>query len=205
MSGSRELSGVVLSREPTGDRFLRIRLFDENAGLQTVLFPNAPKNSKKMSPPDLFDDLECILKPRKSESSVPFVSDFQCLKSHREIAIDPQTFITASEIARFYLINGSHLLDPEPRLKLLRSSLSSFARASTPKVVLLKMYYCFARDEGLPVRESWLAGLSQSTCGDTLEILRMPVDQASPDSSKLNDILENLKIWLNAETELRVE
>ena len=205
MSGSKELSGIVLSREQTGDRFLRIHLFDKTAGLQTVLFSTPPKNSNKMSPPDLFDDLECILKPRKSESSVPFVSDFQCLKSHREIAIDPQTFITASEIARFYLINGSHLLDPEPRLKLLRSSLSSFARASTPKVVLLKMYYCFARDEGLPVRESWLAGLSQSTCGDTLEILRMPVDQASPDSSKLNDILENLKIWLNAETELRVE
>ena len=90
-------------------------------------------------------------------------------------------------------------------MKLLRSSLSSFARAITPKVVLLKMYYCFARDEGLPVRESWLAGLSQSTCGDTLEILRMPVDQASPDSSKLNNVLESLKIWLNAETELRVE
>lgn len=205
LAGSRELSGIVLSRDPAGDRFLRIRIFDRTEGLSAALFPVPAKGNKKSSPPDLFDVVECILKPVKAESSIPFVLDFKRVHSFRELASKPIFFITASEIARFYLNNGSHLLDPAPHLKLLYSSLDSFSRVKAPKVVLLKLYFRFAREEGLPVRESWLAGLPSDLHDDALEILKLPVDKTKIVDSKIYEVLESLKIWMNAETELRVD
>ena len=205
LADSRELSGVVLSRDPAGDRYLRIRIFDRVAGLKAVLFPLPGKRGSKPNPPDLFDDVECFLRPVKSESAIPFVADFQILRSYRELTINPLTFLTASQIARFYLQNGDHLLEPTPRLKLLRSSLGSFARAKVPGVVLLKLLYCFSRDEGLPVKESWIRGLPDDLLNQTVALLKAPVSESEVELSQLSEILKRLKLWINAETELRIE
>ena len=205
MSDSKELSGVVLSRDPAGGRYLRIRIFDRVTGLKAVLFPLSGKRGSQPNPPDLFDDVECFLRPVKSESAIPFVADFQILRSYREFTINPLTFLTASQIARFYLQNGDHLLEPAPRLKLLRSSLGSFSRAKMPGVVLLKLLYCFSRDEGLPVKESWLCGLPNGLLNQTVAILKAPVSEIKVELSELSEVLERLKLWINAETELRVE
>ena len=199
------MSGIVLSRDPAGERFLRIRIFDPIFGLKALLFALPGKRRQKTTPPDLFDEVECILKPRKTDASIPFLEDFRTIKSYRELATKPKVFITASEIARFYLKNGSHLLDPSPRLELLRSSLGSFQRTEFPQVVLLKLYYRFARDEGLPVRESWLPSLPKNLLKETLDMLRLPVDEALVDPDKICEVLESLKNWMHAETELRVE
>jgi len=205
LSDSKELSGVVLSSDPAGGRYLRIRIFDRVTGLKAVLFPLSGKRGSQPNPPDLFDDVECFLRPVKSESAIPFVADFQILRSYREFTINPLTFLTASQIARFYLQNGDHLLEPAPRLKLLRSSLGSFSRAKMPGVVLLKLLYCFSRDEGLPVKESWLCGLPNGLLNQTVAILKAPVSEIKVELSELSEVLERLKLWINAETELRVE
>ena len=186
------MSGVVLSREALGERFLKIRIFDPIDGLKASLF--GLRSRHKISPPDMFDDVECILRPVKTDSSLPFVQDFRIVKSYRELATKPKVFVTASEIARFYLNNGSHLLDPGPRLKLLNAALDSFQRTDFPQVVLLKLYYRFARDEGLPVRESWLISLPQSLLDLTIAILRRPVHQTSVDADKIIEVLKSLKI-----------
>lgn len=204
MAVTKELSGIVLLRDLAGDRFLRIRIFDHLCGLKSVLFPLPDKKGKNSSPPDLLDDINCSLKPTKTLSSIPFVAEFQRVQTYRELASDPEIFLTASQIARFFLNNGEHLLEPAPRLKLLRLSLNSFARAKIPQVVLVKLYYCFARDEGLPVRESWFAGLPKNMAEDTYVILHQPVDQATIELNKVHQIIESLKNWMNSETELSV-
>jgi hypothetical protein len=205
LADTNELSGIVLSRDPAGERFLRIRIFDQVLGLKAALFSLPGKSTQKSIPPDLFDDVNCLLNPNHTQLSIPFVTDFQRAFSYRALAIDPLIFLTASQIARFYLINGDHLLEPAPRLKLLRSSLDSFQRAQVPQVVLLKLLYCFARDEGLPVRESWLAGLPRRLSLHAQEVLGLPVDRAMIELSVINEILESLRNWMNSETELRVE
>jgi hypothetical protein len=205
LADSKELSGVVLSRDPAGDRHLRIRIFDQFEGLKAVLFSLPGKRGSKTHPPDLFDDVECYLQPVKSESTIPFVTDFQIMRSYREFTVNPLTFLTASQIARFYLQNGDHLLEPAPRLKLLRSSLDSFFRAKLPGVVLLKLLYCFSRDEGLPVKESWISGLPNHLLNQTVSILKTPVSEIQVEQDQLSEILERLKLWINAETELIFE
>lgn len=200
-----ELSGIVLSSFPAGDRFVRIRIFDQKSGLRDVLFSLPGKRRDKVSPPDLFDDLECKLSPRNAESSIPFASEFQIMKSYRELALDAGRFLSASEIARFYLNNGSHLLETVPRLTLLRSALDSFSRSVVPKAVVLKLYFTFARDEGLPVRESWLASLPTDLSQLAKRALSLPVHEIKEGNLSLIQIVDSLKLWMNEETELLVE
>ena len=203
--GPTELSGIALSSDPAGDRFVRIQIFDQSLGLSAALFRLPGKRSGQSAPPDLFDDLECQLNPLRTGSSIPFVAEYQKARSYRELARNPDHFLSASEIARFYLNNGSHLLDPQPRLKLLRTALDSFSRSLVPKVVLLKLYFCFARDEGLPVRESWLCYLPQVLAEETRRALSRPVSEEGLDANRIEELVESIKLWMNAETELRVE
>jgi len=172
------LTGIVLSIEPAGGRFLRARIFDEDNGLCSAHFPTSLAKMPKFVPPDLFDDLECRLNPNRSPSSIPFVAEYQKVRSFRELARNPTHFLSASKIARFYLQNGSHLLEPAPRLKLLRTALNSFAKARDPKAVLLKLYFCFARDEGLPVRESWFNLLPEILASEARKTLSEPVNRS---------------------------
>ena len=204
MTDSEELSGVVLSREPAGERFLRIRIFDQTSGVRVALFRRPIEKAIKAPPPDLFDDIQCLLHHQPSVNSIPFVRDFEKVHTFRELAVHPPFFLTAGEMARFYLTNGSHLLDPAPQLKLLRTSLEALGRASVPKVVLIKLYFCFARNEGLPVRESWLAGLPEDSVASALLILKQHVDQVRVDPERINQILLSIQNWMNGETELHV-
>jgi len=204
LTDSEELAGVVLSREPAGERFLRIHIFDQTSGLRVALFPRHLKKAAKAPPPDLFDDIQCLLHQQPSANSIPFVRDFEKIHTFRNLATQPSLFLTAGEMARFYLTNGSHLLDPAPQLKLLRTSLEALGRASVPKVVLIKLYFCFARNEGLPVRESWLAGLPEDRGESALLILKQHVDQIRVEPERINQILLSIQMWMNAETELQV-
>ena len=77
-------------------------------------------------------------------------------------------------------------------------------RASFPKVVLLKLYFCFTRNEGLPVRESWLSGLSGDLREDAREVLQRPVKEVRVEKERIQDLLHSLQIWMNTETELQV-
>jgi hypothetical protein len=199
------LTGIVLSIEPAGGRFLRARIFDEDNGLCSAHFPGSIAKMPKLVPPDLFDDLECRLNPNRSPSSIPFVAEYQKVRSFRELARNPTHFLSASKIARFYLQNGSHLLEPSPRLKLLRTALSSFARAGDPQAVLLKLYFCFARDEGLPVRESWLNTLPGILAAEANKILFEPINRSVSREHFLDELIGSIKLWMNSETELMLE
>ncbi len=198
-----ELSGIVLGVDPSGERFHRLRIFDGNLGLTSAMLRLPARSSKSFVRPDLFDDLECSLSVSRSGASLPFVSEHRLLGTFREIAKNPMAFLAASEVARFYLSNGSHLLDPKGRLSLLRSALDSFRRATSPKVVLLKVYFCFARDEGHPIRESWLADLPADLARQSRQCLFHPVDGAGSCSARIDELLDEIRKWINMHTELR--
>ncbi len=198
-----DLYGIVLARDQTGEKFCRVSLFDHRLGLTAAMIRVTGKGAKSSSPPDLFDEVECRLSPSKAGSSMRFLAEHRTTRSFRVLASNPSVFLTAGEISRFYLRNGSHLLDPLPKFHLLRSALDSFSRARLPKVVLLKIYFSFARDEGLPVGESWLANLPLPVHDQIRSTLFRPVDhpETCPDLL-VDDAVESIKRWMNSETEL---
>ena len=67
------------------------------------------------------------------------------------------------------------------------------------------LYFCFARDAGLPVRESWLSYLPQVLAEETRRALSRPVSEEGLVANRIEELVESIKLWMNAETELRVE
>ena len=138
----------------------------------------------------------CLASGRRIELTHPMVMGV--------INVSPNSFFAASKIARFYLDNGAHLLDPIPHYTLLKRAILSLPNAESKNLVLLKLYFEFSRKEGLPVREAWLRNLP-SDCRRLAESwLSLPVKEVSADDESLNDILDSLRNWMNGETELQV-
>ena len=139
-----EVKGVLLSQEETGENFLRISIFSE-VGLQRCLLRKANKK-KLFSPPDLFDDVEVILKAA-SARGLPFVQEYVVHSKRRQLGTNFEKFEAAGILSRFYLANGEHLLDCSVFYKILRSALSALIDEMDPSTVLFKALFIFASKE----------------------------------------------------------
>jgi hypothetical protein len=202
-SPTRTLQGVVLSREESGEGSLRIRVFSSDEGLVLVYKRLASKRASG-SLPDLFDDVELRLsRPRSGSDSVSFVSEWRPLIRRPELARGQSRLGTASALSLLYQRNGAHLAEPAPAAKLLADALDSLVAGYSPVAVYLKALYRFARVEGFPVKEAWWQSLSLVQKQNAAEILNIPLRDLVQENYATEEILESLKLWLNAETELR--
>jgi hypothetical protein len=202
-SPTRTLQGVVLSREESGEGSLRIRVFSSDEGLVLVYKRLASKRASG-SLPDLFDEVELRLsRPRTGSDSVSFVSEWRPLTRRPELARGQSRLGTASALSLLYQRNGAHLAEPAPAAKLLADALDSLVAGYSPVAVYLKALYRFARVEGFPVKEAWWQSLSLVQKQNAAEILNVPLRDLVQEKYATEEILESLKLWLNAETELR--
>ena len=199
----RTLQGVVLSREESGEGSLRIRVFSSDEGLVLVYKRLASKRASG-SLPDLFDEVELRLsRPRTGSDSVSFVSEWRLLTRRPELACGQSRLETASALSLLYQRNGAHLAEPAPAAKLLADALDSLVAGYSPVAVYLKALYRFARVEGFPVKEAWWQSLSLVQKQNAAETLNVPLRDFVQEECATEEILESLKLWLNAETELR--
>ena len=202
-SPTRTLQGVVLSREESGEGSLRIRVFSSDEGLVLVYKRLASKRASG-SLPDLFDEVELRLsRPRTGSDSVSFVSEWRLLTRRPELARGQSRLETASALSLLYQRNGAHLAEPAPAAKLLADALDSLVAGYSPVAVYLKALYRFARVEGFPVKEAWWQSLSLVQKQNAAETLNVPLRDLVQEEYATEEILESLKLWLNAETELR--
>ena len=202
-SPTRTLQGVVLSREESGEGSLRIRVFSSDEGLVLVYKRLASKRASG-SLPDLFDEVELRLsRPRTGSDSVSFVSEWRLLTRRPDLARAQSRLETASALSLLYQRNGAHLAEPAPAAKLLADALDSLVAGYSPVAVYLKALYRFARVEGFPVKEAWWQSLSLVQKQNAAEILNVPLRDLVQEEYATEEILESLKLWLNAETELR--
>ena len=73
----------------------------------------------------------------------------------------------------------------------------------SPVAVYLKAIYRFARVEGYPVKEAWWQSLPLDRKQNAAETLNVPLRDLVQEECATEEILESLRLWLNAETELR--
>lgn len=201
-TSEQEVAGLVLNYEQAGEQHRRVYIFGLQ-GLSLCLF-REQKSLKFIQLPDFLDELVCQLRPSQSTTGLPFVKEYKIVSSNRELSRDAHSFLTVSRIARFYLDNGSHLLDPAPHYLLLQKAIRSTVHASSKNLVLLKVYFEFARKEGLPVREAWLGSLPKDQARVAETWLSLPIKDAQVEQGVLMFLLDSLKNWMNGETELQV-
>lgn len=195
----RAFHGILLNYEDTGENFSRLTFFSDT-GLVRCLLRKKHKLSA-VSPPDLFDDVEVNLQ-LKNGQGIPFIREHNILKKRSKLALNHSTFEASGFLARFFITNGEHLLEPKNFFSILDNALTSLLDRGMPSTVLLKTLFLFAREEGLPVRESWLSGLENEDLKNAHFIISRPVSESLHLKMEITGLLDSLCSWLRSDTEL---
>ena len=194
------IRGIILNQEDTSENFLLLSIFCPN-GLHRCLIRKLRKLTS-LSSPDLFDEVEITFQSSMNQG-LPFVKEYQVIKKRITIAKDRACFDGACFLARFYLHNGEHLLESAKFFQILHKAFHSFSEHHHPPTILLKSLFLVSQAEGLPVKESWLFGLSKESANIAHSVLFKPLKDSVMLSEKVPPLLESLSKWLRAETELR--
>ncbi len=196
-AGSVAISGILLAREPSGERFVKLTLLSPADGLVCCLLRVSKKSA--MSVPDIFDEAEITL-DAPNGAGPRFAGDYRVItRAPAGLAGDYARFANA---CRFALVPAKN---PPPDdtageiFLLLRDALSAFAARPRPDCALLKSLWKVAKIEGWPVREHWLNGLAAGDAREAVSILTEPLDaQTVPEKTVLR-LTRALEAWLAGE------
>ena len=189
----------MLEKSPQGESSLRYRLYSPDHGLVTLMKRASAKKTSML--PDVFDEISAVC--RAGSRNVWFVSEFERLSSRISLAADYERFSAAAEISKIVAANSTYLENHNTLYAHTLSAIDSLASGGLAHIVEFKFLYLFARSEGYPVKESFLAGLNAEDLERTVEILKGPSDSVSsePEAQRL---LRVLKHWISAFTDLTV-
>ena len=192
------LRGVLLNSENTGENFSRLSIFTKKGLKRCLLRKTRGKNAT--SPPAFLDEVEITLNPLKS-GEIPFIKEYIIVQKRIDLGVHRETFESARALARFYLINGEHLLEPKSFYGILSKALASFSSGGNPSIILFKALFLFASKEGVAVKESWLHSQDLETRRLITSILKTPVKDAEKLSPQVSKVLDSLLKWFQTETE----
>ena len=196
---------IVLEKRPAAaDGWENYRLFTPESGLLSAMRRLPKKAAPAEAPLDLFDDADVGLEsPNQGRSW--FVREARIRVRHAEIGRSYEALLAASAFTRLIAHNP---VGPESRLAvltLLREALAAFAARQRPEIVLLKSVYRFARDEGYPVRQEWLASIPEAERPAVLDLLTQPVKVSTASAEEVAVWQRRLDDYLRSEADLVIE
>lgn len=199
--------GWVLFKKPPAETFQTFVVFSAEHGNLTVLKRMARTAGGSNQPAmDLFDEVELQIESR-NQGQTWFVHELRLITRFGEIGRSYDSLRLASDFAA--LVCRNHVgQDSRARLyTLLRTSFSAFATAAHPEVVYFKSLYCFARDEGYPLKQQWLPTLPKALREQAEFLLRSPLAGLPADSGKdpqLALLQSRLEDYLRGHTDVLV-
>lgn len=192
--------GIVIGRRPPSERFSAVQLFSAEHGhlscfLRLSRRPDAPSL-------DLFDEIAATLRS-SNQGRTWFFHEVRVLMRHRGIGLRLAALHEASVFAALVACNPVPADSRAQVAALLRQALGAWAETDRPEIVAFKALYAFARDEGHPVKEAWLAGLRGRDRALGVALLQRPVaelGETEPDA--VRRLLGKLRDYLRGHTEL---
>lgn len=192
------VSGVVVGRSPTAGGYERLELLTDGNGLLSLMRRPGAKNA--VTQPDLFDLCEVRLEARSGGAW--FLREYVLLRRFAGLGSRYGALVAASEWGRLVLANAHSVESTALLYSVTVRALDAWERGVEPSAVRLKALYLFARDEGLPVREDWFAGLSEDRKGVAASVMNTPLDSLDPgsvDASVLDALAASLEKWMCGE------
>jgi len=198
---------VVLSRRLPSDSFQAFTVFSPIQGVLLVLQRVPRKPSATQLALDLFDEVSLLLET-SNQRQTWFVKEARLLQRHGGIGRDYERLRLAAEFAALVARNPANEEGRGRVHVLLRTAFAAFASSARPDVVAFKSIYSFARDEGYPVRQQWLAGLPASLRAIADHWLRTPLANlpaADPDPEAAHRLQPLLEQFLRSHTDILME
>jgi hypothetical protein len=153
-----QTDAFVLAKRPATDAFQGFTVFSAEHGALLVMQRVAKKSAGTAIALDLFDEAALQLEST-NEGRTWFVKEVRLLQRAEGIGRSYDALRHASALAALVARNPVHEEGRAQVATLLRTALGAFATAARPDIVYFKSLYCFARDEGYPVKEQWFPTL----------------------------------------------
>ena len=164
---------VLLKRPPT-DSFQAFTLFSSEHGALLALRRIPKKSSANHLALDLFDEISVSLET-SNEGSSWFIREARLIARPTPIGRSYETLRHASALTALIARNPVHEESRATVAALLRTAFAAFASSGRPDIVFFKTLYCFARDEGYPVKQEWLASLPGDLRAEAEHLLHTPL------------------------------
>ena len=202
MSGpSLTTDAIILLKRPTSDAFQTFSAFSPGHGLLRVIQRIPQKSTPAHVTLDLFDEVTFLLEGAP-QGDAWFVKETRLLSRHGGIGRNYESLVRASAFATLVSRNP---VPEESRASvhaLLRTAFSAFATAAQPETVYLKSLYCFARDEGYPVKQQWFPALDVRDQELATSLLNRPLSEQTVSPADAARLLLRLEDYLRRHTEI---
>lgn len=169
----------VLLKRPPADAFQSFTVFSGEHGTLAVLQRVAKKSAATVIALDLFDEASLVLES-SNQGRTWFVKETRLIARPTGIGRSYEALQFASEFTALLARNPVHEDSRAAVALLLRTALAAFATGVRPDAVFFKSLYCFARDEGYPVKQQWLPTLSKELRTEAARLLRTPLAELGP-------------------------
>jgi hypothetical protein len=194
----------VLRPWPPTDSFQTFSVFTPARGPLRILQRIPKKNTSTHLALDLFDEVTLLLEGNPAGDAW-FVKEVRLLNRHAGIGRRYDALQHASALAILVNRNPGPEESHPPIYQLLRTAFEAFAKTDRPDIVYLKSLYCFARDEGHPLKQHWFPALPAADRSLAMTLINQPLVGQTIAPADVARLSVALKHYLRQHTEIHLE
>lgn len=194
----------VLAKRPPADSFQTFTAFSADQGPLLILQRVAKKFAATAVALDLFDEAALLLES-SNQGRTWFVKETTIVTRHADLGRSYETLVAASALASLVARNPVHEESRVAVATLLRTAFGALAAGARPDIVYFKSLYCFARDEGYPLKQQWFPLLADADRATVAPLLNRPLaDQIAPPATVLR-LQRGLEDYLRHHTDILLD
>jgi hypothetical protein len=186
-----QTDAYILQKAPPKETFQPLTAFSAEHGLLRILHRMPRKPTPSHVPLDMFDHVALMLEA--GNGGIWFVKEARHLQRHEGI------------FAALIIRNQVHEDSRDVVEKLLTTAFAAFAQADRPDIVGFKSFYCFARDEGYPLKQQWFPTLAREDRADVSSLLNLPLSAQTLTKETVARLFMQLEGYLKGHTDILVD
>jgi hypothetical protein len=199
-----QTEAFVLLKRPPADSFQTFTVFSAEHGTLLILQRVAKKSSASSVPLDLFDEVALLLES-SNQGQTWFVKEARFQTRHPGIGRSYDALRFASLFAALIARNSVHEESRATVARLLQTALAAFETADRADIVFFKSLYLFARDEGYPVKQQWVATLTEADRTRAAALLNQPLAEQTTAAPEVARLQRRLEDYLRGHTEVLLD
>ena len=195
---------LVLRPWPPTDTFQTFTVFTPEYGALRILQRIPKKPSADHLALDLFDEVSLLLEGTPSGDAW-FVKEARLLNRYAGIGRRYESLLGASTFAALVARNPGADESHPAVYALLRTAFTAFATSDRPDIVYIKSLYCFARDEGHPLKQQWFPALPAAGRTLAIALINQPLATQTAAPADVARLLQQLQDYLRHHTEIHLD
>ena len=203
-----QTDAFVLLKRPPSDSFQGFNVFSAEHGAllvhQRLPKRTAGKTGSTTVALDLFDEVSLRLES-SNQGQTWFVQETRLITRHANLGRSYETLRHASALAALVARNPVHEDGRQQVAALLRQAFTSFAAGARPDFVWFKSLYCFARDEGYPVKQQWFPTLPVADREAVATLLNRPLAEQTATLAAVARLQKRLEEYLTGHSEILLD